>query len=123
LAALPLAWIIVSWGGTWALAAATLLVSLIGWWAAETYAGQTGIADPSEVVIDEVAGQWLTLLVVPPNPWFYLAGFALFRLFDIRKPWPVSWADRSLPGGLGIMVDDLFAGLYAALFLYGATQL
>ena len=123
LAALPLAWIIASWGGTWALAAATLLVSLIGWWAAETYAGQTGIADPSEVVIDEVAGQWLTLLVVPPNLWFYLAGFALFRLFDIRKPWPVSWADRSLPGGLGIMVDDLFAGLYAALFLYGATQL
>jgi len=75
------------------------------------------------VVIDEVAGQWLTLLVAPPDLLLYLAGFLLFRLFDIRKPWPVSWADQSLPGGLGVMVDDLLAGLYAALFLYGATRL
>ncbi len=123
LAALPFAWIIAGWGGQAALGLATVIVTVVGWWAAELYSRQTGISDPSEVVIDEVAGQWLTLLVVPPNPWFYLAGFALFRLFDIRKPWPVSWADRTLPGGLGIMVDDLFAGIYAAVVLYGATHL
>ena len=123
LAALPCAWVIVSWGGVSALAAATVIVSLVGWWAADIYVRHTGIADPSEVVIDEVAGQWLTLLVVPPDPLLYVAGFALFRLFDIRKPWPVGWADRTIPGGLGVMVDDLFAGLYAALFLYGATWL
>jgi len=123
LAALPFAWIIVSTGGVAALAVATAVVSAVGWWAADRYVRQTGVADPSEVVIDEVAGQWLTLLVVPADLWFYLAGFALFRLFDIRKPWPVSWADRCLPGGLGVMVDDIFAGLYAAAVLYGATRL
>jgi phosphatidylglycerophosphatase A len=121
LAALPLAWILAQWGGTPALAAATVAVTLLGWWASEVYVRQTGINDPSEVVIDEVAGQWLTLLVVPPDPLLYAAGFAFFRLFDIRKPWPVSWADRCLPGGLGVMVDDLFAGLYAAGCLYLVT--
>ena len=123
LAALPLAWIIASWGGPLALGVATIIVSLVGWWAADIYVRHTGVNDPSEVVIDEVAGQWLTLLVVPPDPLLYLAGFALFRLFDIRKPWPVGWADRTIPGGLGVMVDDIFAGLYAALFLYAATWL
>ncbi len=123
LAAMPLAWIIVTYGGTVWLAFATFVVFVVGWWVSDVYVTHTGVTDPSEVVIDEVAGQWLTLLVVPPDPVLYLAGFLLFRLFDIRKPWPVSWADNSLEGGLGVMVDDILAGLYAALFLYGATWL
>ncbi len=118
LAAVPFAWGLYHLGGRPLLAAATVAVSLIGWWASEVYIRKTGIQDPGEVVIDEVAGQWLTLLVVPPVPLLYLAGFALFRLFDIRKPWPVSWADTRIGGGLGVMVDDLFAGIYAALCLW-----
>ena len=123
LAALPCAWVIASWGGLYALLAATIIVSAVGWWAAQTYTRQTGQTDPGEVVIDEVAGQWLTLLVVPPHPVYYLAGFLLFRLFDIRKPGLVGWADRTVKGGLGIMLDDLIAGAFAAAFLYVATWL
>ena len=117
LAALPFAWALARWGGPAALAAATVAVLLIGWWAAAIYVRRSGIADPSEVVVDEVAGQWLTLVLVPPDPLLYLAGFALFRLFDIRKPWPVGWADREVGGGLGVMLDDVFAGIYAALIM------
>ena len=117
LAALPFAWVLrVEWG-FWGLAIATLLVSLVGWWAAEVYARKTGIADPGEVVIDEVAGQWLTLLPVPADPIYYLGGFLLFRLFDIKKPWVIGWADRNVHGGLGIMLDDLFAGAFGAVVL------
>ena len=73
--------------------------------------------DPSAVVIDEVAGQLLTLLARPAGMKQILAGFALFRLFDIAKPGPVGWCDRNLKGGLGIMADDLVAGLLAAICL------
>jgi len=117
LAALPFAWALSSVGGPMPLAVATVAVSLIGWWAASVYVRRTGVADPSEVVVDEVAGQWLALILVPPEPLLYLAAFALFRLFDIRKPWPVGWADREVGGGLGVMLDDIFAGLYAALIM------
>ena len=123
LAALPFAWIIASAGGLPALIVATLLVSAVGWWASSVYVRETGIADPSEVVIDEVAGQWLTLWVVPPHPYYYFAGFLLFRLFDIRKPWLVGWADRNVHGGLGVMLDDIIAGIFAAIVLYLATWL
>ena len=117
LAALPFAWAMADWGGPALLAVATLVVTVVGWIVSDAYVRRTGVNDPSEVVIDEVAGQWLTLLAVPPDPVFYVAGFALFRLFDIRKPWPVGWADRELGGGLGVMVDDLLAGVYATLVL------
>ncbi len=86
-AALPLAWLLAAWGGVPALAAASAAVLLVGWWAAAVYVRRTGIDDPREVVIDEVAGQWLTLLAVPPDPLLYLAGLAAFRLFDIWKPY------------------------------------
>jgi phosphatidylglycerophosphatase A len=70
--------------------------------------------DPSEIVLDEVAGQWLTVAFLGLGVAPYLLGFVLFRLFDIWKPWPVSWADQRLPGGLGVMADDLLAALLAA---------
>jgi phosphatidylglycerophosphatase A len=122
LAALPFAWIIASLGGPWALGLATVVVSLVGWWAAERVVRQTGIDDPGLIVIDEVAGQWLVLLLCPPNLWLYAAGFALFRLFDITKPWPAGWADRSVGGGLGVMLDDLLAAIYG-LAILGVIQI
>ena len=113
LAALPLAWVMAVNFGPLVLALAVLVVSLVGWWAASVYVIRTGTDDPGEVVIDEVAGQWLALVFVPPDPLLYLAAFAAFRLFDIRKPFPVGWLDRRVGGGLGIMADDIAAGLYA----------
>jgi phosphatidylglycerophosphatase A len=112
-AALPLAWLLVAWGGPTALALAVVVVSAVGWWASAVYVTRTGRDDPGEIVIDEVAGQWLALIFVPLDPLLYLAAFAAFRLFDIKKPFPVGWLDRHIDGGLGVMADDIAAGLYA----------
>lgn len=118
LAALPFAWVIASWGGPYALLVAAIAVFVLGIWAAGATARAEGRGDPGEVVIDEVAGIWLTLVPVTPTLLHFALGFALFRLFDIWKPWPVSLADRSLHGGLGIMADDVLAAGYAALCLW-----
>ena len=113
LSALPFAWLLVAAGGPWLLAAAALAVFLVGIWAAERYMAAVGIHDPTAVVIDEVPGQWLTLCLVPLDPLAYAAGFFLFRVFDVLKPWPVSWLDRRVGGGFGVMIDDVAAALYA----------
>jgi phosphatidylglycerophosphatase A len=113
LAALPLAWLLMAAGGIWLLLAATLAVFLLGLWAAERYMAAVGIHDPTAVVIDEIAGQWLTLCVAALEPLAYVAGFVLFRVFDVLKPWPVSWLDRRVGGGFGVMIDDVGAALYA----------
>ncbi len=118
LAALPFAWGLHSLGGWPLLGGAALLTFGVGIWASGVAARTQGLDDPSEVVIDEVAGQWLTLAVVPPDLLFYVLGFILFRIADILKPWPVSWADRNLKGGLGIMLDDVLAAVYAGVVLF-----
>jgi len=117
LAALPFAWAIQTAGGQIALLAAAGLVFLVGIWASDRMARDIGIKDPGSVVIDEVAGQWLALAFVPMSAWSYVAGFVLFRVADITKPWPASLADRRISGGLGIMLDDIIAGIYAGLVL------
>lgn len=76
--------------------------------------------DPGAIVIDEIVGMLVTLIGAPAKPAVWLLAFLLFRLFDILKPWPVSWADRHLNGGLGIVMDDLLAGVYGWLCLHGA---
>ncbi|MEQ8858755.1 MAG: phosphatidylglycerophosphatase A [Pseudomonadales bacterium] len=81
-----------------------------------------GVHDDGAIVIDEFVGLWLALLAAPATLPVALAGFLLFRAFDIVKPWPVSWADRR-PGALGVMLDDLLAGVLAAAVLYGARWL
>jgi phosphatidylglycerophosphatase A len=73
--------------------------------------------DPGLVVIDEIVGQLIALALVPHHPVAVLCGFLLFRVFDIFKPFPVGWIDRHLHGGLGIMLDDVMAGLYALAVL------
>jgi phosphatidylglycerophosphatase A len=117
LAALPVAWAIVCLWGVLGLSVAIGIAFALGWWAAETVAKATGIDDPGVVVIDEVAGQWLVLVAAPLDPLDYALAFLLFRIFDIWKPWPVRWADRQVKGGLGIMLDDLLAAVYAVASL------
>jgi len=90
---------------------------VLGVVAAQWVIDKTRIEDPSVVVWDEFIGQWLALFLAPGGWLWMLGGFALFRLFDIWKPWPVRWADRRLHGGFGAMFDDLLAGLYALLVL------
>ena len=123
LAALPFAIILHNWGGFYALLSASIIVFFVGWWAtAQETAGKKN-HDPGEIVIDEVAGQWITLLPASylftrhdlPLIWpALIAGFIFFRLFDIFKPWPISWADKK-ETAFGVMFDDVLAGTFAAI--------
>jgi phosphatidylglycerophosphatase A len=124
LAVLPVAWIIAdAFGALWLIAAGGLSL-LAGLWATARYCAASGEKDPSRVVIDEVAGQFLALApIAPPDPVFYAIAFFAFRAFDIFKPWPAGWCDRKLPGAPGVMFDDIFAGIYAALVVIGALAL
>jgi len=93
------------------------LVTLIGIPPSTVVAHESGIKDPGFVVIDEVAGQMIALIAVPVNWKYMLAGFILFRSFDIVKPFPLRRLE-ALPGGTGIMMDDVGAGLYALALLH-----
>jgi phosphatidylglycerophosphatase A len=101
-----------------ALLIATLVLLAPAIWASTQTARLHGRKDPSVVVIDEVLGQWVTLLGATALRWkSFCAAFLLFRLFDIWKPWPVRSFEK-LPEGVGIVADDLAAGIYGALILY-----
>lgn len=119
---------------------ATLLVTALGVIVSHVYMQKTGSThDPKEIVIDEVAGMWLTITIwhfwiiamtgsweaaqetlaaVGANPIFLITGFLWFRFFDILKPWPISLVDRRVKGGIGVMLDDLLAALAAGTALY-----
>jgi len=89
----------------------TLLVLLTGAWVCGYAAKKLAVHDHPAIVYDEVAGFLITMLLVPSGwPWM-LAGFVLFRFFDAIKPWPISWMDRNIHGGVGILLDDVLAGL------------
>ena len=101
-------------------ALAIVVAFAIGVWASTFVIRTLRIEDPGVVVWDEFVGKWITLfpLVVAPRAWPWIAvGFVLFRVFDVWKPWPASWADRSVKGGFGAMLDDVIAGVYAAIAL------
>ena len=123
LAALPFAWAIAAAGGQVALLAAAVAVFAVGCWAAAAYCRRSGEKDPGAVVVDEVAGQWLTLAFVPASAWSFALGLVLFRAADIGKPWPASWIDREVEGGLGVMADDMIAGVYAGLALWLSMEI
>ena len=113
-------------GGFWLLFIATFAVTALGYWATKVEIGDS-TDDPSEIVIDEVAGQWVALWPVSFGAWMMgaeitalypglITAFVAFRLFDILKPGPVGWADRQ-HGAFGIMADDLIAGWLAAMIV------
>lgn len=94
-----------------------VVLFVVGVWICGKAGRELGVADHGAIVWDEMVGFWVTMMVAPSGwPWV-VAGFVLFRLFDIWKPWPISWLDRRIGGGLGVMLDDLAAGIYAALCL------
>ena len=97
-------------------------VTALGVWAADEAERALGARDPGAIVVDEVAGMTLSVLALPPTPGVLLAGFLLFRLFDVLKPFPANVAQR-LPGGLGVMIDDVIAGFYALVLLVVARRL
>lgn len=117
LAALPCAWLLMWLGGRLALGLAAFAVFALGCWAAGVTARASGADDPGWIVIDEIAAQFLVLLAAPLDWRAYLAGFVLFRVFDILKPFPIRRVERAVAGGLGIMLDDVMAAIYALVLL------
>jgi phosphatidylglycerophosphatase A len=122
-AALPFG-IVLAMRGWQALVAASIVAVIVGIWACGQHAAKLGVTDPSECVLDEVAGQWIALVPIAlyarPLDWqLYVLAFFLFRLLDVLKFWPMSAGER-LPGGYGVMADDVLAGSIAAGLLWVA---
>ena len=101
----------------WVYSVLTILVTVTGIWICEHAAKQLGEHDYGGIVWDEIAGFLITLWWVPFSWNAVLYGFILFRIFDIVKPWPIKWIDQKVDGGLGIMLDDVLAGILAAVVL------
>ena len=113
---LLLAWGLVSLGGQLALAAGIACVVLAGTWSAHALSERLGLKDPGVIVVDEIAGQMVTLIGIQLSGSVLAAAFVLFRAFDVLKPPPARQLE-ALPGGFGIMADDLAAGVYANIAL------
>ena len=96
-----------------------LLVTGFGVYICDRCSKDLRVHDHSGIVWDEIAGYLITMIAVPVNPWTVITGFFLFRLFDIWKPWPIQYFDKQVKGGLGIMMDDVIAGIFAWMVLYG----
>ncbi len=115
LGALPFGVAIFALGGVNALMVAAVIATLVGLWAADRFDKAMDGHDSKMIVIDEVAGQWIALIPAALNPALILFAFIAFRFFDILKPWPVSFFDKKVAGAVGVMGDDVLAGLMAAI--------
>lgn len=115
LAAMPFGYAIMYCGGPIALGISAVLLLIIGTFAASRYGQKSGTTDDQSIVVDEVVGLWVAAIPagLHLSPW--IAAFLLFRLFDIWKPWPVSYFDNRSRGGFDVMMDDVIAGIYAML--------
>ncbi len=94
-----------------------LITSLVGIWLCDRTSKDLGVHDHGGIVWDEFVGFWITMLAAPAGLIWIVIGFVLFRLFDILKPWPISWVDKHVHGGFGIMLDDILAGVLAFICL------
>jgi Phosphatidylglycerophosphatase A and related proteins len=103
--------------------ALVLILSVLGIWVCQHASHKLGVHDHGGIVFDEMAGYWLAMTAFPVSWQWMLLGFVLFRLFDIVKPWPIRWLDRRVQGGFGIMVDDLLAGVFTWLVMFGIQRL
>ncbi len=122
LAAIPLI-LLLAPAGNVIFITATILSSIAGVYFCGKTATDMGVHDHGSIVWDEVAGMLLTFLFVPLSMSTLIAGFVLFRIFDILKPWPIGPVDKTVHGGLGIMLDDILAGIMACVCLHGLIWL
>ncbi|NQV14231.1 phosphatidylglycerophosphatase A [bacterium] len=99
-----------------------VILAVLGTLASTAVARAQGVEDPSEIVIDELVGQWIAVIAIPDHWGYWLAAFVLFRIFDIWKPWIIDRV-QNLQGGLGIMMDDILAGLLALLIVQGVAAI
>ena len=106
----------------WALAVAIGGGFVVGLWACGKAGRDLGVTDHGAIVWDEFLGLWVTLALVPFTVQTAIVAFFVFRFFDILKPWPVRWFERQLPGALGVMADDLMAGVYAGLVTFAVWR-
>lgn len=91
--------------------AITVVMAIVGIWICDKASKDAGVHDHGAIVWDEIVGFFITMIAIPVNLETICVGFFFFRLFDIVKPWPISWIDRKVTGGFGIMIDDVVAGL------------
>ncbi len=116
LAALPFYYLMSGW--SWPLYLVVVMVAaIVGIWICGESARRLNVHDHPAIVWDEIIGYLITMFMLPVSWQWMVAGFVLFRVFDILKPWPISWLDRHLQGGLGIMADDILAGLVSLAIL------
>jgi len=97
--------------------ALTLVITIVGFWICDIAAKDMQVHDHGAIVWDEVAGMLITMIAAPVGLLPLIVGFVLFRFFDIIKPWPIKLLDRHVKGGFGIMIDDVLAGVFAAICL------
>ncbi|HBV7987658.1 TPA: phosphatidylglycerophosphatase A [Citrobacter freundii] len=104
----------------WQLYSLVVMLSIcIGVYLCHQTAKDMGVHDHGSIVWDEFVGMWITLMALPTNDWQWVAaGFVIFRILDMWKPWPIRWFDRNVHGGTGIMIDDIVAGILSAGILY-----
>jgi len=100
-----------------------VIAALAGIYFCGKTARDLNVHDHSGIVWDEIVGIWLAMILVPVTWGWVFVGFLLFRFFDILKPWPISWIDKNISGGIGIMADDLLAGGFTAIILYVAMKI
>ncbi len=117
LGGLPFGAVLMWLGGVPALLSGLAIIIPLGWWATGKVEAMTGDHDGGYIVIDEVAGLWIALLAASLTPLSLFLAVVLFRAFDIFKPWPCNYLDQKLTGPASVMLDDLAAGVYAALFM------
>lgn len=113
LAAVPLVWLLLDSVSLYVYLLLSVIASVAGIWICGKTADDMGVHDDSSIVWDEVAGMMITMIAAPLSWKTMLVGFALFRFFDILKPWPISYLDKHVHGGFGIMADDVLAGIAA----------
>lgn len=106
----------------WAYVVALVVSFAVGIYLCEQTSKDMGVHDHGGIVWDEFVGFWIAMTALPFHWAWILAGFVLFRLFDILKPWPISWLDKRVHGGLGIMIDDVLAGIFALIILQLANH-
>ena len=98
------------------------LAICVAWFVIDQTCRALNVKDEPAIVIDEIVGQWVALLWVPKSLWAVCLALLVFRFIDIVKPWPVSWADRSVPGSLGILLDDVIAGIGTCILIHALIR-